>query len=67
MACHGAAIAQGAEVFCRVEAEGGGIAEAADRTAAITGAMRLGGVFENPLAVSLRHRIDRVHVGGVTV
>ena len=64
---NGAAVSIGTEIFPRLEAEGGNIAEAADALALPFRAMRLRGVFYDTQAMTVRNILNRLHVAYVTV
>src|SRR6185295_635133 len=56
----GPAFAGGAEVLARVEAERGGVADAADAASLVLGGVRLAGVFDDGQSVPLRDGHDRI-------
>ena len=62
-----AALATGAEVLARIEAEAAGQADAAGARASIFSAVRLAGILDDGNAVALGDRRDRVHVGHLAV
>ena len=64
---HGAAVAQGAEVLARVEAEGGRDAERAAGPPLVQRAVRLAGVFDDGQAAARGELEDRIHVGRLAV
>ena len=57
-----AAFAVGADILRGIEAEDGGIAETADAPAAVFGAVRLGGVFEDSDSARRGDFTDGVHI-----
>ncbi len=62
-----AALAVGTEVLAGIEAEAAHVAEAADATALVLGAVRLAGILDHDQAVAARDLEDRIHVGRLAV
>src|SRR5207244_12827325 len=58
----GAAVAERAEVFRRIEAVGGGGAERSDRTSAARRAVRLAAVLDHEESMAVRDLRDGAHV-----
>src|SRR4051812_10045415 len=58
----GAAVSPATEVLGRVEAEAAGVAERADRPAAVEGAVRLAGILDDGDAALASKRQQRVHL-----
>src|SRR5262245_60320695 len=57
-----ARISEGAEVLARIEREGCGRTESADRSAPIFSKMGLCGIFDHPQTMAFRQGEDRIHV-----